>query len=107
MWSSNSICKAFFLITSETYALSFVITLFVSIGKTKSKETEILVLTTSTYTYRAPQWMSPRRNWDSPTHLAASECALPTGPKGGVAHSPAAKGGGGGGDPNPATGEKE
>jgi hypothetical protein len=36
--------------------------------------------------------MSPRRNWDSPTPLAASECALPRGPKGGGAHSPAAKG---------------
>ncbi len=36
--------------------------------------------------------MSPRWNWDSPTPLAASECVLPTGPKGGGAHSPAAKG---------------
>jgi hypothetical protein len=36
--------------------------------------------------------MSPRWNWDSPTPLAASECAFPPGPKGGVAHSPAAKG---------------
>jgi hypothetical protein len=27
--------------------------------------------------------MSPRRNWDSPTPLAASECALPPGQKGG------------------------
>ena len=37
--------------------------------------------------------MSPRSNWDSPTPLAASECALPPGPKGGGgAHSPAAKG---------------
>ena len=36
--------------------------------------------------------MSPRWNWDSPTPLAASECALPPGPKGGGAHSPAAKG---------------
>ncbi len=37
--------------------------------------------------------MSPRWNWDSPTPLAASECALPPGPKGGgEAHSPAAKG---------------
>ena len=35
--------------------------------------------------------MSPRWNWDSPTPLAASECALPPGPKGGGAHSPAAK----------------
>jgi hypothetical protein len=46
----------------------------------------------STYIYRAPQCLSPRRNWDSPTPLAASECALPPGPKGGGAHSPAAKG---------------
>ncbi len=36
--------------------------------------------------------MTPRCNWDSPTPLAASECALPPGPKGGGAHSPAAKG---------------
>ncbi len=36
--------------------------------------------------------MSLRWNWDSPTPLAASECALPPGPKGGGAHSPAAKG---------------
>ncbi len=36
--------------------------------------------------------MSPRWNWDSPTALAASKCALPLGPKGGGAHSPAAKG---------------
>jgi hypothetical protein len=42
--------------------------------------------------YRAPQCMSPCWNWDSPTPLAASECALPPGPKGGGAHSPAAKG---------------
>ncbi len=33
----------------------------------------------STYKYRAPQYMSPRRNWNSPTPLAASECALPPG----------------------------
>jgi hypothetical protein len=47
----------------------------------------------STYIYRAPQCMSPRWNWDSSTPLAASECALPPGPKGGGrAHSPAAKG---------------
>ncbi len=46
----------------------------------------------STYIYRAPQCMSPRWNWDSPTPLAASECALTPGPKGGGAHSPAAKG---------------
>jgi hypothetical protein len=36
--------------------------------------------------------MSPRWNWDSPTPLAASKRALPPGPKGGGAHSPAAKG---------------
>ncbi len=48
--------------------------------------------TQSTYIYRASQWMSPRRNWDSPTPLAASECPLPPGLKGGGAHSPAAKG---------------
>ncbi len=36
--------------------------------------------------------MSPRWNWDSPTPLAASECDLPPRPKGGGAHSPAAKG---------------
>ncbi len=37
--------------------------------------------------------MSPRWNWDSPTPLAASECALHPGSKGGGgAHSPAAKG---------------
>ncbi len=46
----------------------------------------------STYTYRAPQCMSPRRNWDSPNPFAASECALPPGPKGGGAHPPAPKG---------------
>jgi len=46
----------------------------------------------STYIYRAPQCMSPCWNWDSPTPLATSECALPPGPKGGGAHSPAAKG---------------
>ncbi len=40
--------------------------------------------------------MSPRWNWDSPTPIAASEFALPPGPKGGGgAHSPAAKGVGG------------
>jgi hypothetical protein len=49
--------------------------------------------TQSTYIYRAPQCMSLRWNWDSPTPLAASERALPPGPKGGGgAHSPAAKG---------------
>jgi hypothetical protein len=47
----------------------------------------------STYIYRAPQCMSPRRNWGSPNPLAASECALPPGPKGGGgAHPPAPKG---------------
>ncbi len=42
-----------------------------------------LIKPQSTYTYRAPQCMSPRWKWDSPTPLAASECALPPGPKGG------------------------
>ncbi len=38
----------------------------------------------STYIHRAPQCMSPRRNWDSPNPSPASECALPPpGPKGG------------------------
>ncbi len=53
------------------------------------------VVPQSIYIYRAPQCMSPRWNWDSPwspTPLAACECALPPGPKGGGAHSPAAKG---------------
>jgi hypothetical protein len=36
--------------------------------------------------------MSLGWNWDSPTPLAASECALPPVPKGGGANSPAAKG---------------
>ncbi len=36
--------------------------------------------------------MSPRRNWDSPNPSPASESDLPPGPKGGGAHSPAAKG---------------
>jgi hypothetical protein len=37
--------------------------------------------------------MSPRWNWDSPTPLAASECACPPPrTKGWGAHSPAAKG---------------
>jgi hypothetical protein len=46
----------------------------------------------STYIYRAPQCMSPRRNWDSPNPFAASECALPPGPKVGGAHPPAPTG---------------
>jgi hypothetical protein len=46
----------------------------------------------STYIYRAPQCMSPRRNWDSPNPFAAGECALPPGPKGGGAHPPVPKG---------------
>jgi hypothetical protein len=50
------------------------------------------ILAQSTYIYRAPQCMSPRRNWDSPNPLAASECALPPGPKGGGVHPPAPKG---------------
>jgi hypothetical protein len=36
--------------------------------------------------------MSPHLNWDSPTPLAASECALPPDQRVGGAHSPAAKG---------------
>jgi hypothetical protein len=36
--------------------------------------------------------MSPRRNWDSPNPFPPRECALPPGPKGRGAHSPAAKG---------------
>jgi hypothetical protein len=36
--------------------------------------------------------MSHRRNWDSPNPFAASECALPPGPKGVGAHPPAHKG---------------
>ncbi len=47
--------------------------------------------------------MSPRWNWDYPTPLAASECALPPGPNDGGAHTPAAKGVGG--VPIPTTGE--
>jgi hypothetical protein len=48
----------------------------------------------STYIYRAPQCMSPRRNWDSPNPFAASECALPSPPdqRVGGAHPPAPKG---------------
>ncbi len=57
-----------------------------------SLDPDPLVRAQSTYKYRAPQYMSPRRNWNSPTPLAASECTLPPGPKGGEAHSPAAKG---------------
>jgi hypothetical protein len=45
---------------------------------------------------RAPQWMFPRRNRDSPHPSPPSECALPPGPKGGGAHSPAGVGGWGG-----------
>ncbi len=45
-----------------------------------------------TYIYRAPQCMSPRWNWDSPPPIATSEYSQPPGPKGGGAHSPAAKG---------------
>ncbi len=52
-----------------------------------------LVGTKYLYTvYRAPQCISPRRNWDSPNSPPASECALPTLPKVGGSHSPAAKG---------------
>jgi len=58
----------------------------------KEHQNRCTLLPQSTYIYRAPQCMSPRWNWDSPAPLAASECALPPGPKGGGAHSPAAKG---------------
>ncbi len=37
----------------------------------------------STYIYRVPLCMSPRRNWDSPIPSLASECAPPPGTKGG------------------------
>jgi hypothetical protein len=48
----------------------------------------------STYIYRVPQCMSPRRNWDSPTppQSVASDCAPPPQAKGGRAHSPAGEG---------------
>ncbi len=69
----------------------------------KKRKWRISARPQSTYIYRAPQCMSPRWNWDSPTPSAASECALPPGPKGGGAHSPAAKGVGG--VPIPTTGE--
>ncbi len=46
----------------------------------------------STYIYRVPHCMSPRRNWDCPTPSLASECAPPPGTKGGGAHSPAGEG---------------
>jgi hypothetical protein len=46
--------------------------------------------------------MSPRWNWDSPTPLAASEYALPPGPKGGGHTRLRLKGGG---VPIPTTGE--
>ncbi len=36
-----------------------------------------------TYIHWVPQFMSPRRNWDSPTHSLASECTPPPGTKGG------------------------
>ncbi len=41
----------------------------------------------STYIYRVPQYMSPRRNWDSPTPYLASACAPPTGTKEGGGHT--------------------
>ncbi len=47
----------------------------------------------STYIYRAPQWMSPCRNWNSPTPLAAASVPSPPRTIGwGGAHLPAAKG---------------
>ncbi len=36
----------------------------------------------STYIHRAPQFISPRRNWDPPTPLPQARCPTP-GPKGG------------------------
>jgi hypothetical protein len=50
----------------------------------------------STYIYRVPQCISPRRNWDSPNPSPASECASKVG-EGVVegAHLPAGEG-----DPN-------
>jgi len=47
--------------------------------KTTMATTTLLTAYTSqsTYIYRAPQCMSPCRNWDSPTPLAAGECSLP------------------------------
>jgi hypothetical protein len=36
----------------------------------------------STYIYRVQQYLSPRRNWDSPTPSLASECAPLPGTKG-------------------------
>ncbi len=42
--------------------------------------------------YSTPLCMSPRRNWDFPNPSPPSEHALPPGPKGGGAHSPASKG---------------
>jgi hypothetical protein len=55
------------------------------------------VATQSTYIYRVPQCMSPRRKWDSPTPSLASECAPPPEIKGetkggGGANSPAGEG---------------
>jgi hypothetical protein len=41
----------------------------------------------STYIYRVPQCMSPRRNWDSPTPSLVSECASPPETKGGGEHT--------------------
>jgi hypothetical protein len=47
----------------------------------------------STYLYRVPQCMSPRRNWDSPTpYLATASVPLPR--NRGGAHSPVAEGSG-------------
>jgi hypothetical protein len=57
----------------------------------------------STYIYRVPQCMSPRRNRDSPTPSLASECAPPPGPKRGGTF---ACGWGIGGVPIPTTGKK-
>jgi hypothetical protein len=45
----------------------------------------------STYIYRVPQCMSPRRNWDSSNPSPASECAHPPNQRVG-SHSPAGGG---------------
>ncbi len=42
----------------------------------------------STYKCRVPQYMSPRRNWDSPNPFLANECAPPPRTGGEGTHSP-------------------
>jgi hypothetical protein len=58
----------------------------------------------STYIFRVPKCMSPRRNWNSPTPSLASECAPPPEPKRGGGHTRLRRGVGG--VPIPTTGEK-